>query len=302
MASDLISKAHSPLKTAASKADYRDQIYQTMVDFKLQHRISDIVEPFVGGANLAPVYMAFATLSNNIKKITYNDFNEDITRFWALVAVYPERVIARYEAYHKRFVEDSAYYYVLRDEYNQLPNGDNRAYALAALQRFCFGGKMQYNKEGQYVTTHAKSRVGMKPETFAKFVMQWHKVLNAYPHAAFALPYGEFFSKIEVSDKTFIFLDPPYQERWGKGEYGGNGAFDFDAYYKMISEMSQRGVWCMSAVPTKDFTFYADKYNIAYQVVELTHKNDNMNSGKTPKTATKRHINLFLSGGFCNGY
>lgn len=283
-----ISKAYSPFKIAGSKADYRQQVFDMLLDFKLGYQATSIVEPFIGGHNMAPVYHRYREYFADplrVIPITINDSNQYISQVWSRIKRYPNEVSNYYsEQWSAFFANGKDYFYKLRDDFN----ANHNPLALMTLQRWGFGGKCQFDKDGKYVTTHTNSRVGLKPDRFHKSVMQWHEYLSNTN--ILSLDYTMISH--DLFDNAIVFLDPPYARVFNK-TYGGK-PFNMAEYYEWV--VSLKNSWVISAVPTHDIVEYGHRAGLKYQIHELTHNNDFMNSGKGG--FEKKSIHLFLSGRF----
>lgn len=283
-----ISKAYSPLKIGGSKGDYRQQVYDMLIAFRVGHQAKSIVEPFVGGHNMAPVYDRYREHYADplsIIPITISDVNHYIGDIWREIKHNPLTVAEFYmHQWNLMSMNGKSHFYRLRDAFNEY----HHPIALLTLQRWGFGGKMSFDKHGKYATTVANSRVGLTPDKLWKSVHQWSDYLKntSILTADYAeLPHSLFTDAI-------VFLDPPYARVWNK-TYTGK-PFDMAAYYDWV--VSLKDSWVISAVPTHDITEYGAKAGLEYQIYELTHGKDRMNSGKGG--FEKDNVHLFLSGRF----
>ena len=261
-----------------------------LIEFRLGHQAKSIIEPFVGGHNMAPVYHRYREYYADPRKIipiTINDLNPYTVAVWEQIKRFPSRVSQYYSEQWSAFATNGTdWFYKLRDAFNEYRN----PLAFMTLQRWTFGGKCQFNKDGVYTSTHANSRVGLKPDRFHKSVVQWHEYLTN------TTILGQDYADLPKSlfDDALVFLDPPYSRVWNKTYLGK--PFDMTAYYDWV--VSLKDSWVVSAVPTHDITEFGHKAGLQYQIYELKHNLDRMNAGKGG--FEKNNVNLFLSGRFCS--
>ena len=194
-----ITEIPSPLiKWAGGKRQLLDRI-----DDRLPSKYGRYYEPFLGGGAL------FFHLQP--KEATVNDLNR------ALINLY-ERVRDEHDVFvqvlseidgaipHDK-VEAKAYYYAMRDQYNQLLTSDTYTTETAALMVFinkhCFNGLYRVNAKGAFNVPYNNSlRASFEPENT-------RAVSEALGRAT--LMCGDFEAAVsDAKAGDFVFFDSPY--------------------------------------------------------------------------------------------
>lgn len=161
------------------------------------------IEPFVGsgvvGFNVAPPNAVFADINPHIIEF-YNQIKEgEITSYRVREFLEKEGEILS--------KNDSAYYYEVRDRFNQKHNPLDFLF----LNRSCFNGMIRFNKDFKFNVPY-----GHKPQRFSKAYIT--KIVNQVAHVEDLLKRNNwkflcqsFEQTIKLAnDKSFIYCDPPY--------------------------------------------------------------------------------------------
>lgn len=185
-------------------------------------------EPFLGGGSV---------LYNNSAHESFgNDIYKPLVEIWNKVKSNPLEVIAQYkEDWERLQVDFPGYFYTVRDRFNQHQNGQD----LLFLSRTAVNGIIRFNSKGEFNNSLHLSRRGMKPTSFEKIVMKWHKKLGNTTF--YAKDFMDFLNM--ASDGDFVYLDPPYAN--SKNRYIQN--LELENLFATLQSLNEKGVkWALS--------------------------------------------------------
>lgn len=161
------------------------------------------VEPFVGGGAV------YWTLKYNFSDKHYhiNDLNEHLVNFFQqLQNNYDELVLDL--ARHKNTKE---YYLEQRELINQniKPNCINMASTFYFINKTCFSGKWQINKDGVMTTGYA-NYPNSRWRTWSQIKPIYHELIQGTNITC--LDFEDVLKQYQNDSNAFIFLDPPYSD------------------------------------------------------------------------------------------
>lgn len=160
-------------------------------------------EPFMGsgvvGFNLAAERAVFADTNPHIIEF-YNQIKQGKINA-AVVREYLE-----YEG-ERLSQKDEEHYYFIRDRFNE----SHSPLDFLFLNRSCFNGMIRFNKNYKFNVPYCH-----KPDRFSKAYIT--KIVNQVKHLEEIFPHKDWVFKCqpfektihEVSEKAFIYCDPPY--------------------------------------------------------------------------------------------
>lgn len=165
------------------------------------------VEPFAGGAAMFQHMSGEAHLDAIL-----SDVNQEIVDLYRLVQSDPELLISEMAALEARWMPldvkaRKAFYYELRQQYWDMPEGKEATALLYFLMKTGFNGIWQTCKasNGRYGTP-----VGLANQKQAVFspeiIRSWHARL-----ASTRLMCASY-DEIEIDQKSFVYCDPPYRD------------------------------------------------------------------------------------------
>lgn len=191
-------KLRSCIKWNGGKYSELDIILENMPE-----EFKTYVEPFVGGGAL------FWTLKNNLidGKYHINDLNKHLTNFYTKLQCEYEDLIDSLK-YHKN---DKEYYLQSRDKINDNPLPDNveLASTFYFINKTCFSGKWQVNKEGVMTTGYA-NYPNTRYRTWSEIKPIYHKLIQDTKITN--LDFKDILEEYKTDNDAFIFLDPPYTD------------------------------------------------------------------------------------------
>ena len=152
-------------------------------------------EPFLGAGSLF--------FSNGFKKAELSDVNEHLINAYQKIKTNPYAVHARL-LYHRRNF-DTAYYYKLRDQFNNhlYENTIEQAARFIFLVHTSFNGIYRVNQKGEYNVPIGKMEPSLPTLDHLKKVSKKLKKIEIKPRS-----YEEILPLVNQGD--FIYLDPPY--------------------------------------------------------------------------------------------
>jgi len=117
------------------------------------------------------------------------------------------------------------YFYEVRSRFNKTRNPSDFLF----LSRTCTNGLIRYNSKGEFNTSLHFSRGGIKPESLAEIILDWHNKLNYYNVQFICMDY----KSVNPSFNDFAYLDPPYANT--KGIYFGK--IDYEQFWNWIRNL-----------------------------------------------------------------
>ena len=160
-----------------------------------------IVEPFAGGAAVS--------FGCDVPELWLNDLNKDLMSFYQLLK-------ESTEPFEKPIVVDLEEYLEIRSSSPE--NYVERATRFWYLNRTAFNGMWRTNKQGVFNTPVDKTKLG---KTITPDLAVLRNSRNRLQDAR--LTCMDFLEVLElVRNEDFLFLDPPYVDKWD----GYQGGFD----------------------------------------------------------------------------
>lgn len=163
----------------------------------------------------------------------------------------------------------SGYYMYFRKIYNDLslnkiqtPSTQFRVANFYFVREYCYGSMFRYNANGEfnipyggisYNKKNFKNKIEQmfRPEIEAVFK-------NTEIHC---LDFSDLFQKIKLTEKDFMFLDPPYDTEFSN--YNGI-EFTHDDQKRLAEELSQTAAQFILVIKNTEFIYglYENKFNI----------------------------------------
>lgn len=217
------------IKWSGSKRAQADQIIS-----KFPKEINVYYEPFLGGGSVFGKLIR--TPEIKVNKFVLSDINSDLIQLWKLFHENPDIVKKHYENIWKLMnkpentnKEKSDFYYELRDKFNSDKSQTvDRSLLFNFLLRTCFNGLVRYNPNGDFNTSFHNNRSGIIPERFNNVVDDWNFFMKDKDITFICDSYENVLTN--VTDKDFVYLDPPYDISRGMyfaNEFGKDDLFDF---------------------------------------------------------------------------
>lgn len=284
------------LKWAGGKRQLLEQ-FKELYPIKLKEgKINKYVEPFLGGGAV------FFELQKKyaFKQVVLNDINEDLILTYKIIQSYCDDLIKVLSLLEKKFFsldtdEQSIMFYNIRDIFNGEKNNidyknynDNwiiHAAHLIFLNRTCFNGLYRLNKSGGFNVPFGKYK---NPTICNRQNLE--NVSESLKDVI--LVSGEYFNVegyINIDDKTFVYIDPPYRPlttsssftSYSKSGFNDDNQKELAAWYKKLVKENHAQVMLSNSDPDDDF-FYnlyeKDEDNIFIKKVDASRAiNSNAN-------------------------
>lgn len=166
----------------------------------MPQKVSQLVEPFVGGGALS-----FATKAD---EYIWNDNNDD------LINAYQQLKEHKWELYDLvseliRQNQDitKEEYYAVRNHFNHLPrNTEERAMYFLLLNRSSFNGLCRYNNKGEFNVPYGKKRALFPEDGFRNFLNIADRITLTCGN------FDKIEQYIQPSKNTVVYADQPYSK------------------------------------------------------------------------------------------
>lgn len=185
-----------PLKYPGGKRFLVDKIK----DLWKKSQSKRLVEPFSGGMAIS--------LGIAPEKARINDLNPHVINFYQQVQDNFKIKI--------RMINNEAFYYARRDEFNDLIvrcifNTQLAASLFYYLNRTCFNGLVRFNRSGLFNVPFGRH----KTINYCRSFPQIKKIIKKWKFTT------DDFSKVRVNKTDFLYVDPPYDTNFTN--YTGKG-------------------------------------------------------------------------------
>lgn len=265
------------LKWAGGKSQLIPEIELRLPSEIIKNKvIEEYFEPFIGGGALF-----FYLMSNyDVKKSYISDINEDLIVAYNTIKNSHKELIKQLKEFKSTYLslnhEDrKIMYYEIRDKFNCLKENfdyDNyskehiiRTSYLIFLNKTCFNGLYRVNGDGNFNVPMGKYKNPLICDennlTAISYILKDTTIVN--------VSYLE--SEKYISDKSFVYLDPPYRPisnsasftSYTKSNFNDENQKELAEYYKRISKKGAKAILSNSDPKNenKDDNFFDDLYN-----------------------------------------
>lgn len=156
---------------------------------------SILAEPFVGAGAIF--------LNTEFKHYHLNDINQDLITLFETLKEHGEAYISEAQKLFCKKNNQSAYYYRLREGFNQSTCPMERSLLFLYLNRHGFNGLCRYNQQGIYNVPFGRYDKPFFPEEALYTFYEKSQRATFY-----CLGFEEFLKKMKKN--TVIYCDPPY--------------------------------------------------------------------------------------------
>jgi len=203
-------------------ADCLGKIWNLVVS--VQSRYFD---PFVGGGSMLvkrPVRIAYAG----------NIINE-LIELWRAIQTDPNGLSEHYRKLYEQTEKEKQIYYAVRQRFNK-----NRSpYDFLYLSRMCINGRVRFNAKGEFNSSLALNRGGIRPQTLAFILHTWSIALQGVEFCC--RDYRETLELVYRGD--LVFLDPPYFGT--QNAFYSQREFTKDDFWQTIERLNCIGAFWM---------------------------------------------------------
>lgn len=206
--------------------------------------IETYIEPFVGGgAILIDILQKY-----NVHQAYAFDINLDLINSYNTVKDNVDELIIFLKDMETQYLqlgqeERKIYFYNTREKYNEYTLKENeqnfeRAAQFIYLNRICFNGLYRVNKNGKFnvpIGSHKNPTICDEDNL--------RSLSKLIQHVEFM--YGDYKESIKyVTDKTFVYFDPPYRPlnvtsrftSYTKEDFNDDNQKELAQYYKMLNQ------------------------------------------------------------------
>ena len=186
---------NSPIRWAGSKKKILNEMLNTFPKNKRNY-----IEMFLGSG-----VVLLNVLDNNdvlkYKNFYVNDINSNIINFYILLRDNIDEVIIKIKEFENKYNtfsldEKENYYYKIRDDFNNMESGDEKALLFYFLMKTGFNGVYRENKNGKFnVPFGRKEKIVVNEEYL-------HKISESIQNVKFYnLEYKDFLKEIKDNKK-----------------------------------------------------------------------------------------------------
>lgn len=235
---------------------------------RMPSKYNHYYEPFLGGG---AVFFAIAP-----KNAIVNDINQQLMNTYAQIRDNTDKLLKQLEkdAYQFNHTEDKdAYYYVLRDRYNQIlhTNTLESAALFIELNKTCFNGLYRTNAKGFFNVPS-----GHKKKASFYDVNNLKEVAKSLQNVTCTnTDFEEVIDKAQKGD--FVFIDSPYYGTFDTYQAGGFSEENHRRLAQAVKRAHKRGVYCM--ITNSNTDFIKDLYQEFH--IDIVQVQRNINSDAT---------------------
>lgn len=227
----------------------------TQIKERMPAQYNRYYEPFVGGGAVI-----FELLPENA---VINDINKALINAYRKIAEVPEAFLEQISRLDEEMWEDGkAYYYALRERYNDKMMKEEYDVELAALflyvNKHCFNGLYRVNSKGLFNVPYNNSRRSSCDADMIRAVSDYLKNVTILE--------GDFQAVCEQAGRgDFVFIDSPYAPlNPSSFESYTKEGFDLESHKRLadvFDELTKRGCYCMLTNHNTDLIrdLYGDK-------------------------------------------
>ncbi len=226
------------------------------------------VEPFAGSAAF---FFGLRPQSSRL-----NDLNPNVVHFYKQVRRDPDQFFLDF----KSIKRTERNYYVVREEFNSLARGREKALLFYFLNRNCFNGIYRTNKRGEFNVPYSDNRVS--PYLSLEQFRESAKLLSR------AKVYNQDFQDFcldHVERNDFVYLDPPYYREGHRvfNEYSQTpfSPADFGRLISVLTRIDRVGAKFLLSFPaTEEVMQLRERWNSNRQRVLRTVASDPLKRSK----------------------
>jgi len=227
-------------------------------------------EPFLGSGS---VFLDF-----NPKKAVVNDIDINLIKLWLEFKTNGINLIKEYKILRRRFIKNRNFYYKVRNRFNKL----KKTVDFYFLTRTCYNALIRYNSKGEFNSPIHFSRNGMNPNMIYE---EYFQTLSLIKRSSFLnLDYKEALKT--VTQKDFIFFDPPYAEIKKNSLYLKN--FDTENFHSFLKQLNEKKIKWALTYGEKEIPEEIYKHNIKLKEMDSQFR-------KLKKINYKTIENLYLN-------
>ncbi|MFF2652138.1 Dam family site-specific DNA-(adenine-N6)-methyltransferase [Streptomyces sp. NPDC058045] len=217
-----------------------------------------LVEPFAGSAAISIA----ARHSGIVGSTIINDVNAPLMAMWSRIIKDPDALAKQYESMWEASLDDpKAYFFDQRAEFNRT---NDPALLLYLLNRIVKGA-VRYSKTGDFNQSADNRRLGAKPATVRKRLLQTSNVMKNT-----TVLNGSYESLlIGAGRKDVVYMDPPYQGVTNVADHRYMSGLVREDFERALSKANDNGVsYIVSYDEVREDNKYGERLS---EDLNLTH-------------------------------
>jgi DNA adenine methylase len=220
-------KLPHPIPYQGSKRNLADQILRMFPD-----NFDNLIEPFAGSAAIT-IASAYYFKANNF---VINDINQPLINLWDTIINNPKSIVKSYhDIWHGQLGNEEAYYYEIRDKFNDTKQPEYLLFLLAK----CVKAAVRYNAQGGFNQSPDKRRLGRNPSLMRDDILRVSQLLKGKVQLH-STDYQNVLDLATADD--LVYMDPPYQGTGVNGGFNYAGNIEFDNFVVSLFELNNNNV------------------------------------------------------------
>lgn len=220
-------KLPHPIPYQGSKRNLADQILRMFPE-----KFDNLIEPFAGSAAIT-IASAYYFKANSF---IVNDINQPLISLWDTIINDPKSMVkSYYDIWHGQLGNEEAYYYEIRDKFNDTKQPEYLLFLLAK----CVKAAVRYNAQGSFNQSPDKRRLGRNPSLMRDDILRVSQLLEGKIQLH-STDYQNILDLATAGD--LIYMDPPYQGTGVNGGFNYAGNIEFDNFVFSLFELNNNNV------------------------------------------------------------
>lgn len=198
----------------------------------LPDEMGTLIEPFAGSGAVT-LRVAY---TNKAQRFVLNDINAPLMALWQYIIDNPVGLAQDYEhLWRAQAGREKAFYFAIRDQFNQTPRPDYLLYLLAR----CVKAAVRYNANGEFNQSPDNRRKGMHPDRMRRNILHTAQLLKGKTRLS-TQDYREVLAHAATSD--VVYMDPPYQGVVSTQDPRYIQGLTFEHFVAALKALNQRGI------------------------------------------------------------
>ncbi|HED03943.1 MAG TPA: DNA adenine methylase [Candidatus Fraserbacteria bacterium] len=198
----------------------------------IPHRTYRLIEPFVGSGaiTLATAYL------HRTSRFIISDLHQPLITLWHSIIYDPDQLADRYEDLWNRQQGRQREFY---DEVRVLFNQTHEPHYFLYLLARCVKAAVRYNAEGQFNNSPDNRRLGMRPKTMRRNILNSSQLLRGKLQVL-CQDYRETLKTADSHD--VVYLDPPYQGVTNSRDRRYYSGINFQTFVRTLEDLNSRQI------------------------------------------------------------
>lgn len=194
--------------------------------------VERLIEPFCGSSAIS-----ISTAAHGFaKRFALNDLNQPLMDLWSEILERPGVLCDEYERqWLEQQFDQKAYFFQVRKSFNKSHNPHQLLYLLARIVK----GAVRYSSNGQFNQSADNRRLGMRPNTMRKNILNVSALLNKRTSLS-AVDFRKAIKKAKEQD--LVYMDPPYQGTSFTRDHRYFNGLSYDEFVESLSLMNEKNI------------------------------------------------------------